>query len=73
MIIAIKSLIGFTGDLSTTLNIDWIFLSSFSALSIIGMSIGLYLSKSIEGAKLKKAFGYFVLLMALFVLTKELI
>ena len=73
MIIAIKSLIGFTGDLSTSLNIDWVFLSSFSALSIIGMGIGLYLSKSIEGLKLKKAFGYFVLLMALFVLTKELI
>ena len=73
MIIAIKSLIGFTGDLSTTLKIDWAFLSSFSALSIIGMSIGLYLSKSIEGAKLKKAFGYFVLVMAIFVLTKELV
>jgi len=73
MIIAIKSLIGFTGDLSTTLKIDWALLSLFSALSIIGMGIGLYLSKSIEGAKLKKAFGYFVLVMALFVLTKELI
>ena len=73
MIIAIKSLIGFTGDLSTSLNIDWVFLSSFSALSIIGMGIGLYLSKSIEGAKLKKAFGYFVLLMAVFVLIKELL
>jgi len=73
MIIAIKSLIGFTGDLSTTLNIDWVFLSSFSALSIIGMGLGLYLSKSIEGDKLKKAFGYFVLLMAVFVLIKELL
>lgn len=73
MIIAIKSLIGFTGDLSTSLNIDWFFLSSFSALSIIGMGIGLYLSKSIEGDKLKKAFGYFVLIMAIFVLTKELL
>lgn len=73
MIIAIKSLIGFTGDLSTTLKIDWALLSLFSALSIFGMGIGLYLSKSLEGAKLKKAFGYFVLVMALFVLTKELI
>tara|TARA_B110000438_G_C15749674_1_gene622363 strand:- start:584 stop:1375 length:792 start_codon:yes stop_codon:yes gene_type:complete len=73
MIIAIKSLIGFTGDLSTSLNIDWVFLSSFSALSIVGMGIGLYLSKSIEGAKLKKAFGCFVLVMAIIVLTKELI
>jgi len=73
MIIAIKSLIGFTGDLSTSLNIDWMFLASFSTLAIAGMGIGLYLNKSIEGLKLKKAFGYFVLLMVLIVLIKELI
>ena len=72
MIIAIKSLIGFTGDLATSLAIDWLFLSTFSLLAIIGMGIGLYLSKFIEGERLKKAFGYFVLLMAVFVLLKEL-
>lgn len=73
MIITIKSLIGFTGDLSTSLTIDWMFLSAFSALSVIGMCFGLYFSKFIEGESLKKAFGYFVLIMALIVFTKELI
>lgn len=73
MIIAIKSLIGFTGDLSSGLNIDWIFLMIFSILSAIGIGIGIYLGKYIEGSKLKKAFGYFVLIMALFILTKELV
>jgi len=72
MIIAIKSLIGFTGDLSTSLAIDWAFLSTFSLLAIIGMVIGLYLNKFMEGEKLKKSFGYFVFLMAIFVLLKEL-
>jgi len=73
MIIAIKSLIGFTGDLSTSLIIDWSFLAAFSFLAVIGILIGSYLSKSIEGASLKKAFGYFVLLMAVTVILKELV
>ena len=73
MIIAIKSLLGFTGDLSTTLNIDWTFLITFSAFSILGMRIGLYMSKFIEAEKLKKLFGYFILFMAVFVFTKEII
>lgn len=73
MIIAIKSLIGFTGDLSGTLAIDWTFLLLFSALSSIGIALGIYFGKFIEGHKLKRAFGYFVLIMAVFILTKELI
>jgi len=73
MIIAIKSLLGFTGDLSTTLNIDWTFLISFSAFSILGMGFGLYMSKFIEAEKLKKLFGYFILFMAVFVFIKEII
>ena len=73
MIIAVKSLFGFTGDLSTTLNIDWTFLITFSGFSILGMGLGLYMSKFIEGEKLKKLFGYFILFMAVFVFTKELI
>ena len=73
MIIAIKSLIGFTGDLSTNLAIDWNFLLSFSALAIIGILLGSYLSKSIEGKKLKRAFGFFVLMMAVMVIIKELV
>lgn len=72
MIITIKSLIGFTGDLSGDLNIDWAFLLLFSALSAIGIAIGIYFGKFIEGHKLKKAFGYFVLIMAVFILSKEL-
>ncbi len=72
MIIAIKSLIGFTGDLSTSLIIDWSFLSTFSLLAILGILLGSYLSKSVDGSSLKKVFGYFVLLMAVIVILKEL-
>ena len=73
MIISVKSLIGFTGDLSTTLNIDWGFLSAFCFFSILGMGVGLYISKFIEGEKLKKSFGWLVLFMAIFVFIKELV
>jgi uncharacterized membrane protein YfcA len=38
-----------------------------SGASIIGIFIGLLLGTKIEGSKLKKYFGYFVLLMAVYI------
>lgn len=70
-IIAIKSLVGFLGDVQN-LEIDWLFLSSFTALSIIGIFIGIWLNKFIDGKKLKKAFGWFVLIMGIYIIYKEL-
>jgi uncharacterized membrane protein YfcA len=72
MIIAINSLIGFLGDVSTLL-VDWVFLLSFTSLSVIGIFIGIYLNKFISGAKLKKGFGWFVLMMGLYIILKETI
>lgn len=71
LIIAVKSLIGFLGDINN-LEIDWLFLLSFTGLSVIGIIIGVYLSKYISGKKLKKSFGYFTLIMAFYILYKEL-
>jgi len=71
LIIAIKSLIGFIGDVQN-MEIDWIFLLIFSGLSIIGIFIGIYLSKFIDGNKLKKSFGWFVLVMGIYIVYKEL-
>ncbi|MFD2824678.1 sulfite exporter TauE/SafE family protein [Lacinutrix iliipiscaria] len=71
LIIAIKSLIGFIGDVEN-LDIDWLFLLSFTGLSIIGIFIGMYLSNFIEGKKLKKGFGWFVLVMGVYIIYKEL-
>lgn len=72
LIIAIKSLIGFIGDIEN-LDIEWLFLIIFSVISIIGIFIGIYLSNFIAGHKLKKAFGWFVLIMAVYILIKELV
>ena len=71
LIIAIKSLIGFIGDVEN-LEIDWNFLFVFTIISIIGIFIGGYISNFIEGKKLKKAFGWFVLLMGIYIIYKEL-
>ena len=70
VIVAINSIIGFTGDLHS-LDIDWIFLLSFSFLTIIGILTGGYLSKFISNKKLKKSFGWFVLAMAIYIMIKE--
>lgn len=71
IIIAIKSLIGFfLGDAMTML-IDWKFLAIFTSLSFIGIFIGGYLGNFIDGKKLKKGFGYFILLMAGFIFYME--
>ncbi len=70
-IIAIKSLIGFLGDVQN-LDINWSFLLSFTAISVVGIFIGIWLNKFIDGKKLKKAFGWFVLVMGIYILYKEL-
>jgi len=72
MIIAAKSLIGFLGDLQNT-SIDWSFLLVFTSISIIGIFIGLYLNKFIDGNRLKKGFGWFVLIMGIYIVLKETI
>ena len=72
MIIAVKSLFGFLGDLANQ-SIDWGFLALFCLLSIIGIYLGTYLSRFVSSAKLKPGFGWFVLIMGLFILAKETI
>jgi len=73
LIIFINSLIGFSGDVINGLAIDFQLLLSVSAISITGMFIGTALSKKIDGAKLKPAFGWFVLGMGIYILFKELL
>lgn len=71
VIIAINSLIGFTGDLYHT-QMDWLLLLPVTALALVGIFIGNYCSKFISTAKLKKGFGFFVLFMGLYILWREI-
>lgn len=71
LIIAAKSLIGFTGDISNY-SMDWKLLLSVTALAIAGIFIGDALSKKVDGNKLKKGFGWFVLIMGVYIIVKEI-
>jgi uncharacterized membrane protein YfcA len=73
MIIAIKSLIGFGGDLAAGRDIPWGLLSGVTVAALVGMALGLRVAHRVPGDRLKPAFGYFVLVMACVILAKELI
>jgi uncharacterized membrane protein YfcA len=73
LIIAAKSLIGFTGDVMENADkMDWTLLSVVTALAVVGIFIGNQLSKKVDGAALKKGFGWFVLVMGIYIIIKEL-
>lgn len=71
-IIALKSLIGFTGDLGN-LEINWSFLLVFTLIAVLGILFGIYLSTFIKSEKLKRSFGWFVLIMAIGIFYKEVL
>jgi uncharacterized membrane protein YfcA len=70
LIIAAKSLIGFTGDLGHQM-IDWKLLLTVTGLAIIGIFFGDIVSKKVDGNKLKVGFGWFVLIMGIYILVQQ--
>lgn len=73
VIIAAKSLIGFTGDLLAGLHADWAFLLACTATAIAGILLGAALSTRIPGERLKPAFGWFVLVTGMAMVVAELV
>jgi uncharacterized protein len=74
LIIAIKSLIGFIGDVQNINgSMDWVLLGIFTAIASGGIFIGSFISKKMDVQLLKKIFGWFVLTMAVYILGKELL
>jgi|TARA_B100001059_G_scaffold214210_1_gene230768 uncharacterized membrane protein YfcA len=72
-IIAAKSLIGFIGDVQRYGDqLDWTLLLTVTAIAVFGIFVGIYLNNFIDGKKLKKGFGFFVLLMAVYIIVKQL-
>lgn len=70
-IIALNSVLGFFSSISH-IQVDWTFLMIFTSLSIVGIFVGVYLSRKTDGKKLKPAFGWFVLAMGIYILVKEI-
>lgn len=74
MIVAINSLSGFAIDYSSNqAAIDWNFLGMFVGMAFVGTFLGTYLSQFIKAQQLKTMFGYFVLIMAIYLLIKQFI
>jgi uncharacterized membrane protein YfcA len=71
-IVATNSLVGFISDPTDMAAIDWSLLLSFTALAACGIFIGTYASRFISAAVLKRGFGYFLMVMACYIMFKEL-
>ncbi|MBM3428765.1 MAG: sulfite exporter TauE/SafE family protein, partial [Bacteroidetes bacterium] len=71
VVISAKSLLGFTVEMGRE-NLDWSLLLLVTGAAIVGILVGTFLSKRIDGAILKPAFGWFVLCMGVYVISREL-
>lgn len=72
LLVAVNSFIGFLGDVHSNPHMDWKFLFTFSAFSIAGVITGNYLHNFVKGDTMKKYFGWFILLVAILMVAKEL-
>lgn len=70
LIISINSITGFLFSLHNSI-IDWKLLLMISTIAIIGILVGSFISTKINGSKLKPAFGWFVLVMGIYIIIKE--
>lgn len=73
IVIALKSLLGFFAGDALIMDVDWKFLGSFTSLAVIGIFLGIFAGQFIDGVKLKKGFGYFIIAMAVFIFVIEFI
>lgn len=72
LIIAINSLFGFLFSLKQ-FEYNWLLLISFTVLAIGGLFIGSRIADKIPGPALKKGFGWFVLIMGIYIIIKEVV
>ena len=72
LIIAAKSLIGFIGDIGNQ-PIDWSFLGMFTTVAVAGIFLGAFAGRFIPSGRLKSGFGWFVLVMAVYIIARELL
>jgi len=70
-IIAINSLSGFIGDV-LNYSMNWKLLLTVTTLAITGILIGNFFSTKISSLSLKKSFGWLVLIMGCWILSKEI-
>lgn len=72
LIIAFNSFLGFLGDLINHVEVDYFFMLSLAFIAVVGVYIGTFISKRVNGNQLKPLFGGFVLVMGIYIITKEI-
>jgi uncharacterized protein len=72
LIIAVNAIFGFIGDVLNHVELNYTLLTMFSTIAIVGIFIGTFLSKKIDGDKLKPAFGWFILVAGIYIIAKEI-
>ena len=73
LVIAAKSLIGFTGEVQVAQNIDFGFIVLITILPLVGILLGSHLNSRVPEGRLKAAFGWFVLAMGIYIVIRELL
>ncbi|HEU5145427.1 MAG TPA: TSUP family transporter, partial [Chryseosolibacter sp.] len=58
-------------DFGSGLQLDIPFMLMFAGFATIGIVVGTVISKHISNEKLKPAFGWFVLVMGIYIISKE--
>ena len=72
-IIAINSLVGFSGDLHHGLPLNWYLIGIFITMTLVGVLIGSMMSQHIDGRKLKAGFAYFTLIIGVMILIDQVL
>ena len=73
IIIALKSIIGFGGDLISGFQTNWLFVFYVMVATLIGVIVGNSLSKKFTGDQLKKYFGIMVLVIGFYIVAEQII
>lgn len=71
-VIALNSLLAFLGDL-LNYSINWSFLLSITALSIIGVCLGILTNRIVPARPLQRSMGWLTLSMGIWILVSELL
>ncbi len=71
VIIALKSIFGFIGDIQSNVNLDYFLAFYLIITASIGIYFGLFLGKYFDSNYIKKGFGYFVMVISIIIIIKE--
>ena len=72
-IIALKSLIGFVGDLQAGIEIMLPMIPLMLVATFVGMFLSTHISSKLNGKALQKIFAFFTLIIAIVIISKELL